>query len=233
MIRFIIIDDEPLAHETIEEYSAHLPYMRLIKNCYNAFEAIECLNTLKIDLILLDIQMPGITGFEFLKAISNPPDIIVTTAFKEYAIEGYELNIVDYLLKPFSLQRFVKAVQRVNESNFERKVNHTEPKTAKDAVFLKDGSKNHQVLISDILFIEALGNYTKVITTAKTITTLEKLSSYLDILPKEEFVQVHKSYIVAVSRIEIIQHNAIFISDFKLPIGQTFKLNVQQLLKRE
>ena len=222
MIRYLILDDEPIAHEIIEEYAGNFPQLYLAKNCYNVFQATDYLNSLEVDLIFLDINMPKISGFEFLKSLINPPAVIVTTAYKDYAMEGYELDVVDYLLKPFSLNRFMKAVNKVARGQSKKEVLHHEnPKEAK--MLLKDGKKIHQVSISSILFIEAFGNYTKVITDQKIIVTLEKLSAYVKRMPKEEFVQVHKSYIVALSHIDVIENNKVLIGDSKIPIGITYK----------
>ncbi len=229
MISYLIIDDEPIAHEIIEDYAGHLSNLKLMKNCYNVFQAMEYLNSRNIDLIFLDINMPKISGFEFLKSLSNPPKIIVTTAYKEYALEGYELNIVDYLLKPFSLHRFLTAVNKaVMVDKTPPSINSSENHT----IFLKDGKTHHQVVINNLLYVEATGNYTKVYTRDKVIVTLEKLSSYLELLGGYNFIQVHKSFIVSISKIEQVESNKITIGSHVIPIGQTFKNNVIAVIKK-
>ncbi len=228
MINYLIVDDEPIAHDIIEEYAENLEILKLRKNCRNVFEAIEYLNKHSVDLIFLDINMPKINGFEFLKSLSNPPKIIVTTAYKEYAIDGYELDISDYLLKPFSLPRFLKAVQKVIAS---QKTNESTTIAHNKTIFLKDGKSQYQVAINEILYIEALGNYTKVFTEKKTIITLEKLSSYLTKLSDANFIQVHKSYIVSLPKIQEITNNKIVIGEHSIPIGQTYRNNVSSFLK--
>ncbi|CAM1343409.1 LytR/AlgR family response regulator transcription factor [Tenacibaculum amylolyticum] len=229
MINYLIVDDEPIAHEIIEEYAENLEYLTLKKHCYNVFQAIEYLNKNTVDLVFLDIEMPKINGFEFLKSLSNPPKIIVTTAYKEYALEGYELEIVDYLLKPFSLQRFLKAIDKVyKEHSPYINIVPFEHKT----IFLKDSDGHHQVVMNTILFVEALGNYTKVFTENKVIITLEKLSSYLEKLSEANCIQVHKSYIVVTSKIEQIKNNKIIIGNHQIPIGQTYKNSVTAFINK-
>ncbi len=229
-MKYLIIDDEPIAHEIIQEYASNFPQLRLEKNCYNVFQAIEYLNSKSIDLIFLDINMPKISGIDFLKTLSNPPKVIITTAYKEYALEGYELNVVDYLLKPFSLHRFMKAVNKA--SNIESVPNLVIPvQQIQNKILLKDGKKTHQISIESILYVEAYGNYTKVITKEKTIVTLEKLGAYLKKLPADTFIQVHKSFIVQLSKIEIVENNKILIDRNEIPIGITFKKNFLKKFK--
>lgn len=229
MTTYIIIDDEPLAHDIIEEYAENLENLTLKKNCYNIFEAIEYLNENTIDLIFLDIHMPKVNGFEFLKSLTHPPKIIVTTAYKEYAIEGYELNIIDYLLKPFGLNRFLKAIYKATKK--EQPIYESLTKKNK-TIFLKDGKTYHQVSIHDILFIQAMGNYTKVFTHDQVIITLEKLSVYLSLLSETNCIQIHKSYIVMIPKIEQIKENKVVIGEHILPVGQTYRQNVDSILKR-
>ncbi len=230
MIQYIIVDDETIAHEIIEDYCKNLPNLQLAKHCYNAFEALAYLKDHPVDLIFLDINMPKISGFEMLKSLRKPPKVIITTAYEEFAVESYELEVVDYLLKPFSLSRFLKAVNKV-EINFKQSSETEPPSSSPKYIFLKEGTKHIQVLIEDILFIESYGNYNKVRTKSKTITTLEKLSAYLDILPPNDFIQIHKSFIVSKSKIAIIQNNTVYIDQYKLPIGQTYKHQVNNMLK--
>lgn len=232
MISYIIVDDEPIAHRIIEGYCDNLPQLLKAGNCYNAFEAIQVLNLHKVDLIFLDINMPKLSGFEFLKTLSNPPKIIVTTAYREFALEGYELNICDYLLKPFSFERFMKAINKVLDSNTKRPdikiADHLE---TPERFFLKGDKKYHQVEIKDILFIEAYGNYAKVHLGHRTIICHEKISSFENVFPEKQFVRVHKSFIVSVSHIHSIEGNRIAIKDHLIPIGQTYKNVVNELLK--
>lgn len=233
MIRYLIIDDEYLAHDVIREYCDMLPHMQLAKSCFNALEAMEYLNEHTVDLIFLDLNMPKLKGFEFLKTLVTPPKVIVTTAYSEFALEGYELNVMDYLLKPFSFERFLKAVNKASSG--------TTPSTKKTSsvsvnaeeksrtIFLNENKTYVQVAIDDILFVEASGNYAKVVTGADTITVREKLSGLLEMLPEGDFLQVHKSFVVAIKHIKSIQGNRIFLDDHTIPIGKVYKMNVNGL----
>ena len=231
MITYLIIDDEHIAHTILQGYCDLLPNMKLQKNCYDGLEAFEYLNNNDVDLIFLDLNMPKLKGFEFLKTLKNPPKVIVTTAYQEFALEGYELNISDYLLKPFGFDRFLKAINKTFSTTTNQTSNITESKTTSKRVFLRSNKKYTQVETDTILFIEASGNYTKVITKEETITIREKLSSVLELLPKEDFLQVHKSFAVAPKHIKTIEGNRIIIADHFIPIGKLFKANVTQLLR--
>lgn len=231
MIRYLIIDDEQMAHEIIKGYCDQLPDMELKKHCYDALEAIQYLNAHAVDLIFLDLNMPKLKGFDFLRTLAKPPKVIVTTAYSEYALEGYELNVADYLLKPFSFERFLTAVNKAmgsqaSEANKVVERKSTEP----NRIFLKGDKKHHQVLIGDIRYIEASGNYTKVVTGNETIVTRETFTNLLASLPAAEFLQVHKSFAVAPQFIKSIEGNEITIGAARIPIGKMYKLNVNRLL---
>ena len=232
MIKYLIIDDEHIAHDIIKGYCDLLPNLQLVKQCYDAIEALECLNENTVDLIFLDLNMPKLKGFEFLKTLPAPPKIIVTTAYKEFALEGYELNIVDYLLKPFSFERFLKAVNKAINFNTKKSPSSIqENNNSQNSIFLRSNKKYIQVNIGDILYIEAAGNYTKIIISNNTITVREKISDLLLILNQEDLIQVHKSFAVTKKRINSIENNRIFIDDHIIPIGKTYRLNVIELLR--
>ena len=224
MIKYITIDDEMASHKIIKEYASNLPYLSHQASCYNAFEAIEYLNNNRVDLLFLDINMPKLSGFDFLKTLSDPPRVIVTTAHKEFALEGYELNIDDYLLKPFSYQRFIIAITKVYDTLKQLKNIDTA------SIFLKDDKKHHQVKLTSILFVEAYGNYVKIILNDKTIITHQTLSSIEELLPVNEFIKVHKSFIIAKNKIVLIEGNLIHINQYKIPIGRTYKSSVHKIL---
>lgn len=232
MINYIIIDDEHIAHDIIKGYCDVLPNMQHMTNCYDAIEALEYLSQYEVDLIFLDLNMPKLKGFEFLKTLKSPPKVIVTTAYSEFALEGYELNIVDYLLKPFSFERFLKAVNKVIGSNHSKTQEILQDnKSTTNQIFLRQNKSYIQVNINSILFIEASGNYTKVITTNDTITVREKISDMLESLPSEAFMQVHKSFAIAKTHIESIEGNRIHIADYVVPIGKLYKMNINTLLE--
>ena len=232
MIKYLIIDDEYIAHDIIKGYCDLLPNMQLMKNCYDALEAIEYLNSNNVDLIFLDINMPKLKGFEFLKTLSSPPKVIVTTAYKEFALEGYELNISDYLLKPFGFERFLKAINKtVSTTNKTTQSIVDNNDVVSKSIFLRSNNKYIQVTIDTIQYIEAAGNYTKVITINETITIREKISDVLELLNDIGFIQVHKSFAVSKKHIKSIEGNRIFICENIIPIGKTYKTNIIQLLK--
>ena len=230
MIKYIIIDDEYISHDIIKGYCDLLPNMWLLKNCYNALEAIVFLINNHVDLIFLDLNLPKLKGFEFLRTLNNPPKIIVTTAYKEFAFEGYELNISDYLLKPFGFERFLKAINKAfNASSIPATVSeNTQP--AINRIIIRSNKKYIQIETDTIHYIEASGNYTKVITISETITIREKFLALLELLPKNDFMQVHKSFVVAVKHIKSIEGNQIFIADYIVPIGKVYKSNINKLL---
>lgn len=230
MIKYIIVDDEPLAHELIEQFCNMLPHLKLEKHCYNAMEAIQFLNENTIDFMFLDINMPKLNGLDFLRTLSPPPKTIITTAYKEHALEGFELNVVDYLLKPFSFERLVKAVNKVVQ---------TEPKTTEikgistsergERFFIKGDKKYHQVASDEILYIEADGNYTKIFLIDEMIVSHEKISNFEALLPQDSFLRVHKSFIVALDKIKFIEGNRIQVETYIIPIGETYKSRISSL----
>jgi len=234
MINYLIIDDEPIAHRIIENYCENLQHLQKKGNCYNAFEAIEFLNKNLVDLLFLDINMPKLSGFDFLKTLHNPPKIIVTSAYKEFALEGYELNVSDYLLKPFSFERFIKAINKTIDSTQNKKgitaltTNQTEPDI--NSFFLRGDKKYHQIHFNDLLFIEAYGHYCKVYLKNEMIVSHQKISDFEQLLPKFDFIRTHKSFIAAKDKIKQIEGNRILIDEYKIPIGQTYKENIMMLL---
>lgn len=231
-MRYLIVDDEHIAHKIIMEYCEMLPHMKLQKNCYNALEALEYLNTHTVDLIFLDINMPKLKGFEFLKTLSATPKVIVTTAYSEFALEGYELNVSDYLLKPFSFERFIKAVNKVLSTDTKvENVISEENDTTTERIFFRQNKSYIQLEVDAILFIEASGNYTKIVSKNETISIREKISDVLDLLPSKDVLQVHKSFAVAIKYINRIEGNRIHIQDHTIPIGNLYKANLIQILK--
>jgi DNA-binding LytR/AlgR family response regulator len=230
MLDYIIIDDEPLAHEIIEEFCGMLPHIQLKKNCYNAMEAMQYLNDNTVDFMFLDINMPKLKGLDFLRTLTNPPKTIITTAYKEHALEGFELNVVDYLLKPFSFERLLKAINKVVQT--EQKSTEIKEVGTSDGdhrFFVKGDKKYHQIVSDAILYVEAYGNYTKLFFKDEMIISHEKISTFEELLPQDAFLRVHKSFIVAVNKIKLIEGNRILIDAHKIPIGQTYKSTVKRL----
>ncbi|NCA74815.1 MAG: response regulator transcription factor [Alphaproteobacteria bacterium] len=234
-MRCLIIDDEPLAQRVIERYAENLSYLQIVKKCNSAIEAIEVLHHEGVDLIFLDINMPKLTGIDFLRTLKNPPLVIITTAYAEYAIQGYELDVVDYLMKPFAFERFYKAVQKAEEILKARDIQHFEnrevEKTDEDFIFVKSSKKTFKVNLSDILYIEALGDYVKIHTTDKMIVSYQSLKNIETLLPPKQFPRIHKSFIIALSRIDLIEGNQVKIRDRMLPVGTNFKNEFERLIR--
>ncbi|HNW72669.1 MAG: LytTR family DNA-binding domain-containing protein [Bacteroidales bacterium] len=234
-IRCLIIDDEPLAQRVIERYAENLSYLQIVKKCNSAIEAIEVLHHEGVDLIFLDINMPKLTGIDFLRTLKNPPLVIITTAYAEYAIQGYELDVVDYLMKPFAFERFYKAVQKAEEILKARDIQHFEnrevEKTDEDFIFVKSSKKTFKINLSDILYIEALGDYVKIHTTDKMIVSYQSLKNIETLLPPKQFPRIHKSFIIALSRIDLIEGNQVKIRDRMLPVGTNFKNEFERLIR--
>lgn len=228
MISYLIVDDEPLAHELIQEFCGMLPHLDLKKNCYSAMEAMEFLNSHTVDIMFLDLNMPNLSGFDFLRTLSNPPSVIVTTAYEEHALEGYQLNVVDYLLKPFSLDRMVQAINKaIDRKQLPDKSNKGD--TPQHRFFVKGDKKHHQILSDDILYIEGFGNYTKLILKEETLVSHNNISHYESFLPQDHFMRVHRSFIIALDKIKLIEGNRIWIQEHMIPIGQTYRSMVSKL----
>lgn len=234
MINYIIVDDEYIAHDIIKGYCDLLSNLKLIKHCYDAIEALACLKENEVDLIFLDLNMPKLKGFDFLSSLQRPPNVIVTTAYKEHALDGYELNVIDYLLKPFSFERFIKAINKIEPKKVGTPVLNIQKSNENNGtIFLRSNKKHVQVKLNDILFVEAVGNYCKVVTTNDEIKVREKISEFVKLLGNDSFFQVHKSFVVAKQHIEIVEGNRIGILDFKIPIGKFYKGNVDEMLGGE
>lgn len=229
----MIVDDESVAHDIIKKYCALLPNMQLMQDCYDAIEAIEYLSSNAVDLIFLDLNMPKLTGFQFLKTLPHPPKVIVTTAYKEHALEGYELNIVDYLLKPFSFERFLKAINKMHTdiSKPPAIIQNEGSDTKSRRIFLRSTDKHVQVVLDDVLFVEASGNYIKIVLKEEIITLRGTLSSLEEHMPTDGLIQVHRSFMVAQIHIKSIKGNQIIIGEYTVPIGKLFKAQLDRLLK--
>jgi DNA-binding LytR/AlgR family response regulator len=234
-IRCLIIDDEPLAQRVVERYAENIPFLEIVAKCNSAVEAIDVLHNHAVDLLFLDINMPRLSGMDFLKTLKNPPLVIITTAYAEFAIQGYELDVVDYLMKPFAFDRFYKAIQKAEEMLKGRELPHYEPKEAdkpdESFLFIKSSKKTYKVTLDDILYIEALGDYVKIYTTDKMIVSYQSLKNIETLLPSKSFPRIHKSFIIALSRVDLIEGNHVKIKDRMIPIGTNFKTDFEKLIK--
>jgi DNA-binding LytR/AlgR family response regulator len=230
MIKAIIVDDEPLALEVLETYISKMPDIQLVKKCENAFEANEALKNHQIDLMFLDIQMPQLSGIDFLKTLANPPCVIFTTAYPDYAVEGFELNATDYLLKPISLERFMKAVNKVSEKMAAKRGDHDnnhQSEGAEDFFFVKADKKLVKINFDDILYIEGLKDYVIIRQETGRVITLQTMKSLEDRLPVAKFKRVHRSFIVNVKKITAILGNMVELMEGgkvkQLPIGKNYR----------
>jgi DNA-binding LytR/AlgR family response regulator len=225
----IIVDDEPLAQEVIERYVGSMNELNLLRKCSNALEAFEVLHTESVDLIFLDISMPVISGIDFLRSIKYTPSVIITTAYPDFALQGYELDVADYLVKPVSMERFMKAVNKVIERKKNTPVSSVPAAPKTDFMFVKSEQKLVKVKFSEIEFIEGMKDYVKIFTKEKVIITLMTMKFFEANLPPGDFIRIHKSYIINVDAIKSISGHEVEMKNTKLPIGSMYKDN---LLKR-
>lgn len=219
-INCIIIDDEPSSQNVLKSFVARVSYLNLNKVCNNALEALEFLKSNSVDLLFLDINMPEISGINFYKSLKYPPKVIFTTAYSEYALDGFEVEAVDYLLKPFSFDRFLKAIDKVKLPVIENK----------ETIIIKSDKKLHQIKLSSIYYIESIGDYIKIYLNNNFLVTYKSLKKITEELPKS-FIQVHKSYVVNMSKVDYIEGNLITINKNKIPLGLKFKRNFLEKFK--
>ncbi|MDB5025784.1 MAG: response regulator transcription factor [Mucilaginibacter sp.] len=229
MIRCLVVDDEPLALHILEDYISKMPFLTLVKATTNPIEALQLVQEGRVDLVFLDVQMPELTGIQFLRIANGKAKVILTTAYSQYALEGYELDVIDYLLKPIAFDRFFKAVQKAQailqpSSKPEVKA-ETAPQSdfLSDFIFVKTEHKIQKVYLNDILFIEGLKDYISIFTRAERIITLQNMKKMEDALPDKHFIRVHKSYIVSLNKIDSIERSRIFIGDKIIPVGDTYR----------
>jgi DNA-binding LytR/AlgR family response regulator len=231
-IKCLIIDDEVLAQDVIENYISTSPTLKLVGKCDNAVEAISFLHNNPVDLLFLDLNMPELGGLEMLKTLAKHPMVILTTAYSEYALESYEYGVVDYLLKPIKLERFIKSVNKV-VAQLTDPVGQEEHKAEPTfhTIFIKDDQVTYQVSTNDILYVEAYGNYLKVHTADKVYVTRETMHDIEKKLPENTFMRVHKSFIVSLSKIQSMSGNRIYVSQQEIPVGEMYKLALKQKIQ--
>lgn len=246
MINAIIVDDEPLAQDVLETYIERMPDVKLLKKCSNAFEANQILKEEKVDLMFLDIQMPQLTGMDFLRTLQDPPLVVFTTAYTEYAIEGFELDALDYLLKPISFDRFAKAVNRAKEQlNLQSgggaavassSSENSEIEGEEDFIFVKADKKLIKVNYSDIIYIEGLKDYVIIRSEDSRVITLQTMKSLESRLPNKIFRRIHRSYIINMTKIEAVMGNMIEITEKgqkkHLPVGKNYRDGLQGLVNK-
>lgn len=228
MYKCLIVDDEPAAHYVLINHIEKHPNLVLSGQCYNAIEALNFLRNQEIDLLFLDINMPELTGLDFLKLLPNPPKTILTTAYSEYALESYEFGVIDYLLKPISSLRFIKSVERFlsYENSFSKQNSLVEPTTIK----VKINGKDEEIDLNEITYIQSYGNFIKIFTAQRFYLVAMTTQEVLKNLPSSQFLRIHKSYIVSLQKIEKFENNEIFIHNIQLPVGITFKQKLQDFI---
>ncbi len=234
-IKCIIIDDEPLAIEVIESFLEEFKNIEIIDTFKSPIEALPLLEEGDIDAIFLDINMPRMNGLEFLKSLHEYPQVIITTAYKEYALESYELEVLDYLVKPISFNRFLKSINKLTARLITIKKHDPSPELVQPAhIFLKVDKKLVKILLSDILFIESLKDYIRVSTLEGSFLSHKSLTSISEELPSENFVRVHKSYTIAIDKVKAIEGNLVEVSDKRIPIGRNYAIHAKQrILKNQ
>lgn len=233
MMRCIIVDDEPLVRELLEDNIRQVPFLQLVKSCKNALEALETLQQEQIDIIFLDIQMPRLNGLQFLQLLDHPPLAILVTAYEKYALEGFNLQVADYILKPFSFDRFLKACNRAAEL-FRMKTAATFSDAVKGCDFFVNVEYTHvKIVAAEIDYIEGLKDYIKIFLSSRTkpILTRMSLKSIEAKLPTGTFIRTHKSYLVATSKITTIKRDFVCIGTTEIPISETFRENINKVLK--
>lgn len=222
-IKTLIVDDEPLALDVLDTHLSRIPNIKIIQRCSNAFEAQECLNEGGIDLMFLDIQMPKMTGIEFLKGLENPPRVIFTTAYSEHAVEGFELDAIDYLLKPVSFDRLQKAVNKASEQIAADRAKALEGEEHLDHIFVKADKKLIKIKYEDILYIEGLKDYVIIKMPTGRVITLQTMKSLEERLPSDNFMRIHRSYIVNLKKIDALNGGQVEVNKQQLPIGKNYK----------
>jgi len=223
----IIVDDEPAAHYVLMSHIRYVSQLELVQQCYNAIEAINYLRQHPVDLMFLDINMPEISGMEMLKSLKNPPRTILTTAYSEYAMESYDHGVVDYLLKPINLPRFITATERY----FELSVRKEPERESQSFIMVKTGGVNTRIELDDILYAQSLGNFIRICTSQKTYIVSLTTSELEETLPDNQFLRIHKSFIVSLNKIHEYGKDTVTINDQKMPVGITYRQKLYERLK--
>ncbi|MCC6412562.1 MAG: response regulator transcription factor [Saprospiraceae bacterium] len=242
-LRCLIVDDEPLARNLLEQYVAKVPYLELVQTCSNAITAIDVLQKQPVDLLFLDVQMPDITGISLLKILPRKPLVVLTTAYSEYALEGYELDVLDYLLKPITFERFLKAANKAMQRASENQPQEAPPQmvvtqpapaeTPQPYLFVKDGTKLVKIRLADILYIEGVKDYVSIHTGEKRVLTHQTLKSLEAQLPENQFVRIHHSYIVGLDWIDSIHKEKVQIGKTLLPISDTYRKAFKDFIEKK
>jgi two-component system LytT family response regulator len=234
----VIIEDEPLARNLLTDYVKKVPTLNLLKAFSNPLEALEALRVLSVDILFLDVQMPEITGITLLKVLKKRPLVVLTTAYSEYALEGYELDVADYLLKPITFERFLKSVDKItqrleSEAPVIAPVHPNKQEPTSPFVFVKDGTKLVKVWLDEIRYVEGLKDYVTIHTKDQKITTLQRMKALEEQLPAEQFIRIHNSFIVALAAIDVIQKNEVLIGTITIPVGDTYRKAFKEFIDKK
>ena len=235
-IRCLAVDDEPPALDVLKKYISSVQSLELIGTCADAVEALNFIRQHPIDLLFLDIQMPQILGTDFLRTLKKPPKVIFTTAFRKFAVEGFELDAVDYLLKPISFERFLKAVNKVMDASLNGTLSvDIEPQKTRleNYIYLRSDRKMIKVALADILYIESIKDYIKVVATSGTVITKQSISSIEETLPKDMFIRIHRSFIIALNKVESYSNELVWLAKTELPISRMYRHEVEKILKHK
>jgi two-component system, LytTR family, response regulator len=230
----VIVEDEPLARNLLVEYVRKVPSLNLVDACASPIAALEVLRNKSVDLLFLDIQMPELTGLSMLKVLQKRPLVILTTAYSEYALQGYELDVVDYLLKPITFERFLRALDKVTQRLDGKKSPVEKPAAPVEQpfVFVKDGTKLVKVVFDDILYVEGLKDYVTIHMKNQKIVSLQRLKTLEEQLPPDRFFRIHNSFIVALNAIDVVHKNNVQIREAMLPIGETYKKSFKDFIEQ-
>jgi len=233
LIKCIIVEDETLAQDVIKSHLQKMEGWELAGIARNAPEALELLQTQEVDVMFLDIRLPGMSGLNFLRSLSDPPLVVLTTAYAEYAVESYEFSVIDYLLKPISFERFSKAAGKIAEGRLVSQAGKEQDKSPGDHIFVKSNSKFFKVNFSEILYVEGMKDYLKIHTPEYTLVTHQTMNELEKALPSRQFMRVHKSYIIAVRHIRSIYGNSVELGKVTIPIGINYKEAVMTLVGKK
>lgn len=233
VVKCLAIDDEPMALDILKDYIAKVPFLECEGVFRDPLKALDYLRKYKVDMVFLDINMPDLSGIQFLKTLKKPPLVIFTTAYSEYALESYEYDAVDYLLKPIEFERFVKAVNKAYEMLQIKFENKSLISRERDHIFIKSGTHFHKVRIRDIYYIKGTGNYVTFVLDQKEILSLMTMAKALEALPKEFFIRIHKSYIINSLHVDLIENEEVRIRGERIPVGDSYRLSFFESIKKQ
>lgn len=226
-MQVLIVDDEPIAIGILEKYVRQIEGLKVAGTCRDAVEAFNFLQKTPVDLLLLDIEMPQMSGLAFLKSLQHPPTVILTTAYRDYALEGFELAVADYLLKPISFERFLKAIQKVRNSAPPSLPETPGVVSQSSYLYFKSGTKMVQVFLDEILYVESLGNYARIhLSSGSSVVTYQKMADMMSVLPAADFIRIHRSYIVRRDKVRAFTAGEVEVGDKELPVGAQYKGNL-------